>query len=131
MAEEIKVSAELIERLTARIEALEKKLDEKDAEDKKKSGKKKKSTTKKVADSISDFAGDAIKESGKMVTGLIDATAEALKEGADAIASMSEDTDKEKLGSVSAAIVSILRKTIDIQKKALDKFEERCEECDD
>ena len=46
------------------------------------------------------------------------------------ITSLSDDVDKEKLGDVPAAMVGVLRKTIDIQKKALEKFEESYENYD-
>ena len=130
MTEEVKVSPELIERLITRIEALEKKLVEKDKKKKKKKGKKK-STAQKVADSVGDATSDVIKDTGKIISGMVDASVEGMKQSADALTSLSDETDKEKLGEIPAAIVSIFRKTIDIQKKALDKFEERCEECDE
>ncbi len=132
MTEEVKVSPELIERLIARIEALEKKLEVKEEKDKKKRKKgKKKSTAQKVADSVGDTAGNIIKDTGKIISGMVDASVEGMKQSADALTSLSEETDKEKLGEIPAAIVSIFRKTIDIQKKALDKFEERCAEHDE
>lgn len=133
MTEEVKVSPELIERLITRIEALEKKLEVKEEKDKKKKKKKgkKKSTAQKVADSVGDATSDIIKDTGKIISGMVDASVEGMKQSADALTSLSEETDKEKLGEIPAAIVSIFRKTIDIQKKALDKFEERCEECDE
>lgn len=126
MAEEITASSEIIERLTERLEALEKKVDEKD-----KKKKKKKRTGKKVTKSVSDMTEDFIRESGKITGSLIDATVEAMKEGADALSSLSEETDKENLGTISSAIVSVIRKTIEIQTKAVDKFEESYKEYDD
>lgn len=127
MSEDITVSSDLIKQLTERIEALEKKLDE--TKDTKK--KKKKRTGKKVADSVGEMTEDFIKESGRITGSMIDATAEAMKQSADALSSLSEETDKEKLGTVPAAIVSIIRRSIEIQTKALDKFEESYEEYDD
>jgi hypothetical protein len=61
----------------------------------------------------------------------VDASVEAMKATADALADLSDETDTEKLGRVPGALVSIFRRAVDIQKKALDKFEERCEECDE
>ncbi len=130
MSKEITVSSELIERLTERLEALEIKIDAQE-EKKKKKKKKKKNRTKKFADSVSEVTEDSIKGCGKFAGGLIDATAEAMKEGADALTSLSDDIDKKKLGTIPAAVVSVMRKTIEIQNKALDKFEESYDEYDD
>ena len=120
MAEEAKVTKEVIERLITRIDALEKKLEEKEAKDK----EKKKDTTKKVTDSISDVTSDFFEESGKILRGVWDASVEAVKEAANALSSMSDETDKEDLGEIPAAFVSVLRRTVDVQKKVVDKFEE-------
>ena len=126
MAEEITVSSELIERLIERIESLEKKFDEKESKN-----KKKKRSGKKASESIGDATEDVVKESGRITGSFIDAAAEALKQGADALSELSEETDKEKLGRVPAAIVSVFRRAIDIQSRALEKFEESYEEYDD
>ncbi len=126
MGEEITISSELIERLIVRIEALEKKFDEKESKK-----KKQKRSCKKVSESIGDTTEDFIKESSRITGSFIDAAAEALKEGADALSNLSEETDKEKSGRVQAAIVSVIRRTIDIHSKALDKFEESYEKYDD
>ncbi len=80
---------------------------------------------------MSDATEDFIKESGRMSGSFIDAAAEALKQGADALSDLSEETDKEKLGRVPAAIVSVFRRAIDIQSRTLEKFEESYEEYDD
>ncbi len=130
MVQEITVSSELIERLTERIEALEKKIDEKEAKPRRKKTRKK-DTTRKLSDSINDITEDSIRGYGRFACGMIDATAEAFKEGANALSSISDDIDKEKLGSISAAFVSVMRKTIDIQTRALEKFEDSYEEYDD
>lgn len=127
MAEEGKVTKEVIERLITRIEALEKKLEEKEVKDK----KKKKSTTKKVTDTIGDTTRDFFKETGKILRGVTDASVEAVKESANALSSMSDETDKEKLGEISAAFVSVLRKAVDVQKKVINKFEESYQKEDD
>lgn len=118
MTDEKLSQEELIQRLTARVDALEKKLEEKESKKDKKD--KKKSTTKKV-----------LNESERLLSSMVDASTEALKEGADAITSLSDETDKEKLGTIPAAFMSIIRKTIDIQKKALDKFEESYDKYED
>ena len=112
---------EMIQKLNARIDALENELDEK----KKENSKEKNSHIfKKAADSLSESSTKVINETGKILGSMVDATAEAMKEAANALTSLSDDVDKEKLGDVPAAMVSVLKKTIDIQKKALDKFEE-------
>jgi hypothetical protein len=54
-----------------------------------------------------------------------------MKQTADALTDLDDETDRDKLGRVPAAVVSIFRKAINIQKKALDKFEKGCEENDD
>ena len=120
MAEEGKVTKEVIERLTARIDKLEKKLAEKD----KKKETKEKDTMKKVTDSISDTTNDFFKESGNLLRGVVDASVEAIKEAANALSSVSDETDKEGMGEIPAAFVSVLRRTADVQKKTIDKFEE-------
>jgi hypothetical protein len=61
----------------------------------------------------------------------VDASVEAMKQTADALTDLDDETDSDKLGRIPAVLVSIFRKSIDIQKKALDKFEKGCEECDD
>ncbi len=134
MAEETNVSQELIERLITRIEALEKKLDEKESkekESKESKDKDKDSTAKKVADSITDAGNELFKETGKIMGSVVDATAEAMKETANAFSKMSDETDKDAIGEIPAAMVSIFRKMVDIQGKALDKFEESCKKYDD
>ncbi|MCK4763784.1 MAG: hypothetical protein KAW12_16400 [Candidatus Aminicenantes bacterium] len=115
MAEKEKTDQETVERLMARIDTLEKKLQEEDTKSKK-SKKKKKDDNKKDT--------RFFKESGKLIRGLVDASVEAMKEAANALSSLSDDTDKEKLGEIPAAIVGVLRKTIEIQRKAINKFEE-------
>jgi len=120
MAEEGKVTKEVIERLTARIDKLEKKLAEKD----KKKETKEKDTVKKVTDSITDTTSDFFKESGNLLRGAFDASVEAIKEAANALSSVSDETDKEGMGEIPAAFVSVLRRTADVQKKTIDKFEE-------
>lgn len=123
MAEEGKVTKEVIERLTARIDELEKKLAEKKKKDEEKETKEK-DTMKKVTDSISDTTSDFFKESGNLLRGVVDASVEAIKEAANALSSVSDETDKEGMGEIPAAFVSVLRRTADVQKKTIDKFEE-------
>ena len=130
MPEKVTVSTELVQQLIDRIEALEKKIDDK-AQKKKKKKSRKNTAAKKIADSVSDITEDGIRGCGKITGGMIDATSEALKEGADALTSLSDDIDKDKLGTLPAAIVSVMRKSIEIQRKALDKFEKSVEEYDE
>ena len=130
MAEEGKVTKEVIERLITRIDALEKKLEEKETKDKKKK-KKEDSTAKKVTDTITDTTKDFFKETGKILRGSVDASIEAIKESADALSSMSDETDRENMSEITGAFVSVLRRTADIQKKVIDKFEESYKKGDD
>lgn len=131
MAEKASVSKETIEALAARIEALEKRLEETEDKDKKDNDSKGKTTTQKVTDTLSDASSSVIKESGRLLGSMVDATSEAIKESAHALSSLSEDTDAEKLGDVPAAFLSIFRKSLDVQKKVLDKFEESYDKYDD
>lgn len=121
MTEQVTVSQEFIDDLQARIEALEARLAEREAS-KKDDGDKGKS--KKLSDSIEDFIDDSAEDAGKIIKSLVDASVEAMNETAEALSSLSEDTDQEKLGKIPSAIVSVFRRSIDIQKKAVDKFEE-------
>jgi serine/threonine-protein kinase RIO1 len=122
MAEKGNVTNEVIERLISRIDGLEKKLEQSEAKNKEE--KKDKSTTKKVTDTITDATGDFFKESGKILRGTVDASIETIKEAANALSSMSDETDRENMADIPAAFVSVLRRTADIQKKVIDKFEE-------
>lgn len=117
MAEKVTVSKEFIDDLLTRIESLEQKLAEKEAGQ----GAKK---DKKISDRLSKLADDSSEETGKIIRGLVDASVEALNQTAEALASLSEETDREKLGKIPSAVVSVYRRSIDIQKKAVDKFEE-------
>lgn len=117
MAEKVTVSKEFIDDLLTRIESLEQKLAEKEAG----RGAKK---DKKISDRLSKLADDSSEETGKIIRGLVDASVEALNQTAEALASLSEETDREKLGRIPSAVVSVYRRSIDIQKKAVDKFEE-------
>ncbi len=117
---EVTVTQEFIDNLNARIEVLEKQLEEKDEKDDK-------DTIGKIADSISDSTEKTLKESGWALSSMTDAFVEAVNETADALSSMSDETDTEKLGRIPGAMVSVFRKGIDIQKKALEKFEESYE----
>lgn len=123
MSEQVTVSQEFIDGLLARIEALEEKLAAKN-EDQEKSDKK-------ISESVEEFIEDSTEETGKVLRGLVDASVEALNQTADALSSLSEDTDTDKLGRIPGAIVSVFRKSIDIQKKSLDKFEESYSKEDD
>lgn len=120
------VSKDPIERLNERIDALEKKLEEKDKKDK--DSKNDKDTVQKVADSLSDATDKSLKETSRVLSSLIDSFVEGVNETADALSTISEETDTEKLGRIPGAMVSVFRKGIDIQKKALEKFEESYEE---
>ena len=111
------------EELNKRLDAIEKKLEAREA----KKEKDEKKTVEKVTDSISDATDKTLKESSRVLTSLTDSFVEACNQTADALSTLSEDTDKEKLGRFSSGIVSVFRKGIDIQKKALEKFEESYE----
>ena len=121
MAEQVTVSKEFIDDLLTRIESLEEKLAAKEADQAAGQGDKK---AKKLTDRLSSLADESSQETGKIIRGLVDASVEALNQTAEALASLSEETDREKLGKVPSAVVSVYRRSIDIQKKAVDKFEE-------
>ena len=117
---DVTVSREFLDKLNSRIEALEKQLAEKDE-------KEDKNTVGKIADSISESSEKTLKESGWALSSMMDAFVEAVNETADALSSLSDETDTEKLGQIPGAMVSVFRKGLDIQKKALEKFEESYE----
>jgi hypothetical protein len=117
-------STDPFEEINKRLDAIEKKLEKKD---KKKKDKKEKKTVDKVTDSLSDATEEAFKDTGTILAALTDSFVEAVNESADALSTLSEDTDTERLGRIPGAMVSVFRKGIDIQKKALEKFEESCE----
>ena len=108
------------EELNKRLDAIEKKLEAREVM--KAKGEKK--IVDKVTDSVSDKTS---KETSRTMKSMTDAFVEAVNQTADALSTLSEDTDKEKLGRVPSAFVSVFRKSIDIQKKALEKFEESYE----
>lgn len=114
-----------IEKLNERIEALEKKLEEKEKKDKE--SKDDKDTVQKITDSLSDATDKSLKETSRVLNSMIDSFVEGVNETADALSTISEETDTEKLGRIPGAMVSVFRKGIDIQKKALEKFEESYE----
>jgi hypothetical protein len=124
MSDEITMTREAMEALHARIDELEKKLAAKETKKKKK--RKKDDDDETWSDSIGDAIDKSSRETGRILKGMVDATAEALSETADALSSLSEDTDKEKLGEYPAALISLFRRGLKIQRKALDKFEESC-----
>jgi 6-phosphogluconate dehydrogenase len=111
------------EELNKRLDAIEKKLEAREA----KKEKDEKKTVDKVTDSVSDATKKTTKETSRTIQSLTDAFVEAVNQTADAMSTLSEDTDKEKLGRIPSAFVSVFRKGIDIQKKALEKFEESYE----
>jgi len=111
------------EELNKRLDAIEKKLEAREV--KKEKGEKK--IVDKVTDSVSDATDKTSKETSRTMKSMTDAFVEAVNQTADALSTLSEDTDKEKLGRIPSAFVSVFRKSIDIQKKALEKFEESYE----
>lgn len=121
----VTVSKDPIERLSERIDALEKKLAEKDKKDE--DSKDDKDTVQKITDSLSDATDKSLKETSRAMSSMIDSFVEGVNETADALSTLSEETDTEKLGRIPGAMVSVFRKGIDIQKKALEKFEESYE----
>ena len=116
-------SKDPFEEINKRLDAIEKKLEKRD----KKKEKKEKKTVDKVTDSLSDATEKTLKETGTILAALTDSFVEAVNESADALSTLSEDTDTERLGRIPGAMVSVFRKGVEIQKKALEKFEESCE----
>ena len=118
MAEKGTVSQEDYDRLLKRIQALEEQLAASD--------------DKNGSDSMSDMGNRFMKESNKMVRGMMDATIEALSETANAMSSGGGDAgEKLRDGEVGEGLISAYDRFIDIQKKALDKFRERYQKEDD
>jgi len=126
MSEEITISKDEMEALKARIEELEKKLTEKETRRKKKRKRRKDDDDEDWADTLGDAIDKSSRETGRLLKGFVDATAEAMSETADALSSLSEDTDKEKLGEYPAAVISMLRRGLKIHRRAIDKFEKSC-----
>ena len=125
MSEKVDMTEEFLEKLVSRIEAIEERLAEKETR-RRKHSRREKDEEKDWVDSLGDAIDRSTKDTGRVLKGMVEATAEALNETADALSSMSEETDKDKLGELPAAVVSVLRRGIEIQKKALEKFEESC-----
>jgi serine/threonine-protein kinase RIO1 len=115
-------SKDPFEEINKRLDAIEKRLGKKE-----KKKKKEKKTVDKVTDSLSDATEKTLKETGTILAALTDSFVEAVNESADALSTLSEDTDTERLGRIPGAMVSVFRKGVEIQKKALEKFEESCE----
>ncbi len=115
----MKSSDQVLLDLTKKVEALEERLNKMEDDE----GKKEKKKDSGIVDSISDAGDKLLKESGKLISSIADASAEGMKEGLDAFTSAADDKDKDELGEIPSTILSIFRKTIDVQKKVLDKFE--------
>ncbi len=125
MSEQVTVSKEFMDDLLARVETLETRLARKKS--RRNARRKKKGDRDDDDNQWADSLGDAVektsKETGRIMKAMVDATAEAINETADALSSLSEETDREKLGRIPAAVVSVMRRAIKIQRKAVDKFE--------
>ncbi|MCP4694050.1 MAG: hypothetical protein GY859_38805 [Desulfobacterales bacterium] len=125
MSEQVTVSKEFLDDLLARVETLETRLARKKSR-RKARGKKRADRDdddNKWADSLGDAVEKSSKETGRILKAMVDATAEAINETADAFSSLSEETDREKLGRIPAAVVSVMRRAIEIQRKTVNKFE--------
>ncbi len=127
MSKQVEDTQEVMKKLISRIETLEAKLSEKEKNEEESD----KETVKKICDSLGDTFSKTFKETNRMISSFVDASAEGMKEIASAMSSLSEETDKEKLNEIPAAIVSITRKSMDIQKKAINKFEDSYKKYDD
>ncbi len=125
MSEQVTVSKEFMDDLLARVETLETRLARKKSRSNARRKKKgdRDDDDNQWADSLGDAVEKTSKETGRIMKAMVDATAEAINETADALSSLSEETDREKLGRIPAAVVSVMRRAIKIQKKAVTKFE--------
>jgi len=126
MSETITISKDELDSLYARIDELEKKAAEKESRRKRKRKRRRDDDDEDWADTLGDAIDKSSRETGRLLKGLVDATAEAMSESADALSSLSDDTDREKLGEYPAALISVMRRGLRIHRKAIDKFEESC-----
>ena len=117
MTEKEKVSRDDYDQLKARVEALEALLAEKEQQEE--------SDSDKFTDNISDMGGKVFKETSKVLSSLVEASVEALNETAGAMSSVKMDPEKLKDGDIADSLVNVFDSFIEVQKKTLDKFQER------
>jgi len=120
MSQDVTLTREEFERLQKHIAELETRLQNMEAED---TGEDEDDDADHWYDTMSDTGSRAFKETSKMVSSFIEAGVEALNETAHAMGDMSED-GRERSDDIPGGIISMMRRAIDIQKKALDKFED-------
>jgi hypothetical protein len=107
------VSREDYDRLLKRIEELEKQIAEKDEEE-------------DESNKFSEMGDKFMKESNKVIRGLVDASMEAMSEAASTMSDGGgEIGDKMRDGDVAESMISAYDRFIEIQQKALEKFRER------
>ena len=117
MTEKENVSRDDYDQLKARVEALEALLAEKEQQEE--------SDSDKFTDNISDMGGKVFKETSKVLSSLVEASVEALNETAGAMSSVKMDPEKLKDGDIADSLVNVFDSFIEVQKKTLDKFQER------
>ena len=117
MSETVTLPKEDYQAILDRVKSLEEKLDQinTDSEDE---------------DSLKDSASRAIKDSRKFFSGFMNASVVAFNEATHILSDLSEESDKAKLDEVSAGMIGMFRKSIEIQKKVLDRFVEDYEKDD-
>ncbi len=123
MSKEVTMSREDYDQLTKRIEELEGRLISMESGDKDEEESEESSSSDHWYDSMGDTSTRVFKETTKMVNGFIDASVEAMNETAHAMSGLSEET-RDNYDDIPGNIISMMRRAIDIQKKALDKFED-------
>jgi len=121
MKEATAVDHDELERLKQRVRELETKLAEQDR------------SSKSEKRAFRDSAEDMIREGARLMRGAAMASMEAMSEMADAMSSMANerDDDKDEAKNFTDMVVKALDRSIDVQRKALDRFKEGVEDDED
>jgi len=114
MGETVTLAKEDYQALLDRIQALEEKMSNEPEEPEKEEDEH----------AFKETADQFVKDSKKMVSGFLNASILAFNEAAHVFSDLAEDEDVENLDDLSAGMIGVFRKSIDIQKKVLDKFVE-------
>ena len=121
MSEQVTIDKEAYEKLMNRVQELEERLEKVENEEKEEEESKK--DENEWMGSMKEQTERAFKETTRFVKGMVDATVEAMNETAHAMGDINEETTRDSMNDVPGSIISMMRRAVDIQKKALDKFE--------
>ena len=120
MSQDVTMTREEYERLQKHVEDLEARLKNMEADNS--DDEADDAEDDQWFDSVSDTSSRVFKETSKMVSSFIEAGVEALNETAHAMGNMSED-GRDNMDDIPGGIITMMRRAVDIQKRALDKFE--------